>query len=60
MSSRSTSGSPDEGPIGTLALIGIDVEDLDRSDQFWSVVLDLKVAERDGRTSSMKNKRVAR
>ena len=48
MSSTSTSGSPDEGPIGTLALIGIDVEDLDRSDQFWSVVLDLKVAERDG------------
>ena len=44
----STSGNPDEGPIGTLALIGIDVEDLDRSARFWSAVLGLKVADRHG------------
>ncbi len=41
-----TTGSPGEGPIGVLALIGIDVEDLDRSARFWSAVLGLKVADR--------------
>ncbi|MCH8088383.1 MAG: VOC family protein [Chloroflexi bacterium] len=48
MSSTKNSDSPNEGPIGALALIGIDVEDLDRSDRFWSAVLGLKEAERDG------------
>ncbi len=36
------------GPVGQLFQIGIDVEDLDRSAQFWSAVLGLNVGKRTG------------
>ena len=36
------------GPVGQLFQIGIDVEDLDRSAQFWSAVLGLNVGNRTG------------
>ena len=39
-------GNRNEGPIGTLDQVGIDVEDLDRAAQFWSALLGLKVADR--------------
>ena len=35
-----------EGPVGTLDQVGIDVEDLDRSAQFWMGLLGVKVADR--------------
>ena len=38
----------EEESVGQLHAIGIDVEDLDRSERFWSVILGLKVASRDG------------
>ena len=37
-----------EGPVGTLDQVGIDVADLDRSAQFWTELLGLKVADREG------------
>jgi predicted enzyme related to lactoylglutathione lyase len=37
-----------EGPVGELFEIVIDVDDLDRSAHFWSEVLGLKVARRWG------------
>ena len=42
--------SPDAsgGPVGQLYEIGIDVEDLERSAQFWSAVLGTKAASRNG------------
>ena len=39
--------NPNEGPVGILDQVGIDVADLDRSAQFWTALLGLKVAERD-------------
>ena len=39
--------SDNEGPIGRLDQVGIDVGDLDRATAFWSAVLGLTVADRD-------------
>ena len=39
--------SANEGPVGTLDQVGIDVEDLDRSAQFWGALLGLKVDYRE-------------
>ena len=36
-----------EGPVGTLDQVGIDVEDMDRAAQFWTALLGLKVADRE-------------
>ena len=38
--------STNEGPVGILENVGIDVADLDRSAQFWTALLGVKVAER--------------
>ena len=43
-----TSPDANEGPVGELSEIGIDVEDLDRSARFWSAVLGMKVTSRTG------------
>lgn len=43
-----TSPDANEGPVGQCYAITIDVEDLDRSAQFWSAVLGLKGARRGG------------
>ena len=39
--------SPNEGPVGILDHVGIDVADLDRSAGFWMSLLGVKVADRD-------------
>ena len=39
--------SSNEGPVGILDQVGIDVEDLDRAAQFWIGLLGLKVAKRE-------------
>ena len=39
--------NPNEGPVGTLDLVGIDVEDMERSAQFWVALLGLKIASRE-------------
>ena len=36
-----------EGPVGTLNLIGIDVADMERAAQFWGALLGLKIANRE-------------
>ena len=38
--------SSNEGPVGILDQVGIDVADVDRAAQFWTALLGLKVAER--------------
>ena len=38
--------SSNEGPIGILAQVGIDVGDLDRAARFWEGLLGVKVAHR--------------
>ena len=35
-----------EGPLGTLERVGIDVADMDRAARFWEGVLGVKVAHR--------------
>ena len=36
-----------EGPVGTLNLIGIDVADMERAAQFWGALLGLKIENRE-------------
>ena len=38
--------SSNEGPVGILDQVGIDVADVDRSARFWVALLGVKVAER--------------
>ena len=40
--------SSNEGPVGILDNVGIDVADLDRSSRFWMALLGVKVAQRTG------------